>query len=103
MYIDAHCHLERETYGDELDEVIARAFDAGLTHIHVSLHSYRPEVHNFITAYPNAWETLVTTLSHVPEMGITADINCVICVKRPSATESLNSISTMNSISSGLY
>ena len=23
MYIDAHCHLERETYGDELDEVIA--------------------------------------------------------------------------------
>lgn len=53
--------------------------DAGLTHIHASLHSYRPEVHNFITAYPNAWETLVTTLSLVPEMGITADINCVIC------------------------
>lgn len=53
--------------------------DAGLTHIHASLHSYRPEVHNFITAYPNAWETLVTALSLVPEMGITADINCVIC------------------------
>jgi len=53
--------------------------DAGLQHIHVSLHSYRPEVHNFITAYPNAWETLVTTLSLVPEMGVTSDINCVIC------------------------
>jgi TatD DNase family protein len=32
MYIDAHCHLERDTYGDELDEVIARAQRAGLTH-----------------------------------------------------------------------
>lgn len=53
--------------------------DAGLEHIHLSLHSYRPEVHNFITAYPNAWETLVTTLSLVPEMGVTSDINCVIC------------------------
>lgn len=52
--------------------------DAGLTHIHVSLHSYRPEVHDFITAYPNAWSTLVECLGHVPEMGITADINTVI-------------------------
>jgi TatD DNase family protein len=32
MYIDAHCHLERETYGDELPEVIARARAAGLSH-----------------------------------------------------------------------
>jgi len=52
--------------------------DNGLTHIHVSLHSYRPEVHDYITAYPRAWETLVSCLSLVPEMGITADINCVI-------------------------
>ncbi|MAY81832.1 MAG: hypothetical protein CL930_13765 [Deltaproteobacteria bacterium] len=59
-------------------EFFQQAVDAGLTHIHVSLHSYRPEVHDFITAYPKAWETLVTCLSHVPEMGITADINTVI-------------------------
>ncbi|HCH62496.1 MAG: hypothetical protein CL927_17360 [Deltaproteobacteria bacterium] len=52
--------------------------DAGLSHIHVSLHSYRPEVHDYITKYPQAWETLVACLSHVPEMGITADINTVI-------------------------
>ena len=30
MYIDAHCHLEEETYGAELPEVIARAHAAGL-------------------------------------------------------------------------
>ena len=53
--------------------------DAGLEHVHVSLHSYRPEVHDFITAYPGAWETLVTCLSHVPAVGISCDINTVIC------------------------
>lgn len=53
--------------------------DAGLQHIHVSLHSYRREVHDWITQYPRAWETLVQCLGHVPEVGITADINTVIC------------------------
>ena len=33
MYIDAHCHLEEETYGDELDAVIERAGEAGLSHL----------------------------------------------------------------------
>lgn len=32
MYVDAHCHLERETYGDELEAVIERARAAGLSH-----------------------------------------------------------------------
>jgi MoaA/NifB/PqqE/SkfB family radical SAM enzyme len=53
--------------------------DAGLQHIHVSLHSYRREVHDYITQYPRAWETLVDCLSHIPDMGITCDINTVIC------------------------
>jgi len=53
--------------------------DAGLQHIHVSLHSYRREVHDWITRYPRAWETLVTCLGHVPDVGVTADINTVIC------------------------
>ncbi len=30
MLIDAHCHLEQATYGDELEQVIARAHAAGL-------------------------------------------------------------------------
>ena len=53
--------------------------DAGLQHVHLSLHSYRREVHDWITQYPRAWETLVQCLGHVPEVGITADINTVIC------------------------
>ena len=52
--------------------------DAGLNHIHVSLHSHRREVHDFITQYPGAWQHLVETLAHVPTVGITCDINTVI-------------------------
>jgi TatD DNase family protein len=33
LFIDAHCHLERATYDEELDAVIDRAFAAGLTHL----------------------------------------------------------------------
>ena len=54
------------------------AVDHGLQHIHVSLHSYRKEVHDYITQYPRAWETLIQCLEWVPEMGITCDINTVI-------------------------
>jgi len=32
MYVDAHCHLERATYGDELPAILARARLAGLSH-----------------------------------------------------------------------
>ena len=55
-----------------------RCVEAGLTHIHVSLHSYRADVHDFITRYPGSHEAIVQCLTHVPAMGITADINCVI-------------------------
>ena len=55
-----------------------RCVDAGLEHIHVSLHSHHKSVHNYITQYEGAFETLVQCLSHVPKMGITCDINTVI-------------------------
>ena len=56
-----------------------KCVDAGLSHIHVSLHSYRQEVHDYITQYPRAYETLVQCLENVPQVGITCDINTVIC------------------------
>jgi len=59
-------------------DFFGRCVDAGLTHVHLSLHSWRPAVHDFITKYPGAHEALVRALAHVPELGITADINCVI-------------------------
>ena len=59
-------------------EFFRECVSEGLTHVHVSLHSYRPELHDFITQYPGAWKALVATLGHVPAMGITCDINTVI-------------------------
>ncbi|MEC7986775.1 MAG: radical SAM protein [Myxococcota bacterium] len=59
-------------------EFFRRCVDAGLEHIHVSLHSHHRAIHNFITQYDGAFETLVACLEHVPEMGITCDINTVI-------------------------
>ena len=56
-----------------------RCVDAGLEHIHVSLHSSRRGVHDFITRYRWAWDTLIGCLELVPEMGISCDINTVIC------------------------
>lgn len=56
-----------------------RCVAAGLQHIHVSLHSYRREVHDFITRHRDAWRTLVDCLALVPEVGITCDVNTVIC------------------------
>ena len=57
----------------------AECVDAGLSHVHVSLHSSRPHVHDFITRYPGSHQAIVECLEHVPSLGgVTADINCVI-------------------------
>jgi MoaA/NifB/PqqE/SkfB family radical SAM enzyme len=58
--------------------VLAELVDAGLTHVHLSLHSCRPEVHDFLTQTPGSWQAIDAALGNVGRMGITADINTVI-------------------------
>ena len=69
------------TNGQMLEDrdFFARCVDAGLEHVHFSLHSHRRAVHDFITRYPGAFDKLTAALSHVPDVGITADVNTVIC------------------------
>lgn len=55
-----------------------RCVDAGLRHLHVSIHSHKPEVHDFLTQNPGSWDKVVTCLALVPAMGVTSDINTVI-------------------------
>jgi MoaA/NifB/PqqE/SkfB family radical SAM enzyme len=43
---------------------LAELYDAGLRIIHCSLHSHRPEVHNFITDHGKAWEYIVTAMAN---------------------------------------
>ena len=52
--------------------------DAGLVHIHVSIHSARQDVHDFLTRSPGAWRATVKCISLAPQMGITSDVNTVI-------------------------
>jgi MoaA/NifB/PqqE/SkfB family radical SAM enzyme len=46
---------------------LAALHAAGLRIVHLSLHSHRPEVHDFITDHPRAWEYIVTALSNCLE------------------------------------
>jgi len=57
--------------------------EAGLVHVHLSLHSSRPHVHDFLTQTPGAWAMLDQALRHVASfqdegLQITTDINTVI-------------------------
>ena len=60
------------------EDFFRRAVDAGLSHIHVSLHSHQRAIHDFITQYPGAFDHLIGCLELVPAMGFTCDINTVI-------------------------
>jgi len=55
-----------------------RCVAAGLEHLHLSLQSHRPAVHDFITQNPGSFDRAMTCLSHVPHLGVTGDINTVI-------------------------
>jgi len=56
----------------------AECVQEGLDHIHVSFHSYRPEVHDFITRNPESWDRVVACLTLAPELGVDCDVNSVI-------------------------
>jgi MoaA/NifB/PqqE/SkfB family radical SAM enzyme len=62
--------------GPLLDDLIR----AGLCHLHVSLYSYRPELHDMLTRNPGSHGCVVRTLDRIAERigSVTADINCVI-------------------------
>ena len=68
------------TNGQRICEIdfLRELVDAGLTHVHLSLHSSRAEVHDFLTQTPGSHGHIDRALAHVPEVGITADINTVI-------------------------
>lgn len=57
--------------------------DLGLRHVHLSLHSSRPQVHDFLTQTPGSWEKLDQALSNVATLqaegrAVTSDVNTVI-------------------------
>ncbi|MBI5622577.1 MAG: radical SAM protein [Elusimicrobia bacterium] len=52
--------------------------DAGLEHLHVSLHSHRAEVQSAISQNPDSLPNITRTLENAGELGVRVDINTVI-------------------------
>jgi len=52
--------------------------DAGLTHLHLSIHSYKHEVQDYLTQTPGSLKKQIRSLENAGKLGLTVDINCVI-------------------------
>lgn len=51
---------------------------AGLGHVHVSLQSHRRDVQGFLSAKEDSLDRLEETLTHLGDLGLTADINTTL-------------------------
>lgn len=51
---------------------------AGLRHYHISIHSCRPEIEDFLTGTENSHERAMQALTHLGQLGATVNINTVI-------------------------
>lgn len=73
-------HVRMITNGSQIARKgVARAyFDAGLRHFHVSIHSCRPEVEDFLTGVKGSFDLATRALDALAEVGATVNINTVI-------------------------
>jgi len=54
---------------------------AGLTHLHVSVHSHRRAVQAFLTGNPDSLANIVRTLALLGRRGVGVDVNQTICAQ----------------------
>lgn len=73
------------TNGQRLEDrdFLEDLWEAGLRHVHVSLHSNREEVQDFLTQNEGSLRRITAALENISALGLNADINTVIC--RPNA------------------
>ncbi len=78
---DRGLHVRIITNGQRTAEpgVLAELAGCGLDHLHLSVHSSRPEVQALLTGNPDSWAKLARTLELAGQLGLTCDINTVIC------------------------
>lgn len=73
-------HVRMITNGQKLAD---RAFtqtlaSAGLQHVHVSIHSHKPKLEDFLTGTPGSLEWAEQALTHLGDTSIAVNINTVI-------------------------
>ncbi len=73
-------HVRMITNGSRLaqDGVAEAYLDAGLRHFHVSLHSCRPELEDFLTGVKGSHEQAMRALENLGRVGATVNVNTVI-------------------------
>lgn len=59
-------------------DYLASLAQAGLTHLHLSIHSVREAVQDYLTQTPGSLKKQLASLANAERLGITVDINCVI-------------------------
>jgi MoaA/NifB/PqqE/SkfB family radical SAM enzyme len=60
---------------------------SGLDHVHVSIHSARPEVQAQLSDNPDSFANIERSLQNLADGGLTADINTVICAQNADHLE----------------
>jgi MoaA/NifB/PqqE/SkfB family radical SAM enzyme len=77
---DAGLHVRMITNGSRIAKPeIAKAFvDAGLRHYHVSIHSCREELEDFLTGVKGSFALAMQALENLGALGATVNINTVI-------------------------
>ena len=78
--VDKGLHVRMITNGSRIAKrEIAREFvDAGLRHYHVSIHSCREELEDFLTGVKGSFALAMQALENLGELGVTVNINTVI-------------------------
>jgi MoaA/NifB/PqqE/SkfB family radical SAM enzyme len=76
-------HVRMITNGQKTAEpgVLESLQEAGLGHVHLSVHSVRPEVQGLLTSNSGSWQNLEATFERLGRLGITCDVNTVICAQ----------------------
>jgi MoaA/NifB/PqqE/SkfB family radical SAM enzyme len=73
-------HVRMITNGSQLAKPgLAQSYvDSGCRHFHVSIHSCRPELEDFLTGVQGSFAMAMDALEHLGEAGATVNINTVI-------------------------
>jgi MoaA/NifB/PqqE/SkfB family radical SAM enzyme len=77
---DQGLHVRMITNGSQLAKpgLAQQYVDSGLRHFHVSIHTTRPELEDFLTGVKGSFALAMDALRHLGEAGATVNINTVI-------------------------
>ncbi len=78
--VERGLHVRMITNGSRVarPEIAAAYYEAGLRHFHVSIHTCRPELEDFLTGVKGSFELAMRALENLGEVGATVNINTVI-------------------------